>query len=347
MGRLDRSTPRAPALSGQSSGPFADGSISLGLYLENLDATSAIRELLHQATLAEDSGFDGVTLSEHHGGFEGYVPTPLLSCSWLLDELATAWVAPCPLILPLRPVNLVLEEIAWTAARHPGRLGAGFAPGFAADDFALAGAPHDTRRADFYRALPSVVAALRGEADGPLGDDRAIRRLAKDPVPVVSAVAGPVAAGKAAAAGAGTLVATFKTPAQARELTEIYRARNGSGPRVLIRRCWLGARPSRPAERAGVAPARSAPKAWSNGDRTDMVRAGTGAEMAEQLYAKLTESDSTALNLRLQLPGSTPRTTRDQIVRCGTEVLPALRDLLRGGGAMPGGAEVAGTRSPS
>ncbi|SHL07789.1 Luciferase-like monooxygenase [Pseudonocardia thermophila] len=312
-------------MTGPAHEPFAEGSISLGLYLEDLDATSAVHELLHQARLAEEAGFDGVTLSEHHGGFEGYVPTPVLGCCWLLDVLGTAWAAPCPVILPLRPVNLLLEELAWLAARHPGRVGAGFAPGFAADDFALAGAAHETRRADFYRALPKVVAALRGEAGGPLGDDRAVRVLADRPVPVLGAVAGPVAAAKVAAAGAGSLVATFKSPAQARELTEIHNARGGTGPRVLIRRCWLG---PRPASRGSTAP-RSAPRTWANGDRTDMVRAETGAELAAQLHAKLVESGTTALNIRLQLPGSTVQTTRDQIVRFGTEVLPALRELIR------------------
>jgi alkanesulfonate monooxygenase SsuD/methylene tetrahydromethanopterin reductase-like flavin-dependent oxidoreductase (luciferase family) len=321
-------------VSEQGSVPFAAGTVSLGLYLEDLGPAEAAEELLYQARLAEEAGFDGLTLSEHHSGFEGYLPTPVLGCSWMLDALATAWVAPCPVLLPLRPVNLLIEEIAWTAARHPGRVGAGFAPGFAADDFALAGASLKTRRADFYRALPTVVAALRGEADGPLADDRAVQALRENPVPVLGAVAGPIAARKVAEAGAGTLVATFKTPAQARELTGIHHARHGSGPRVLIRRCWLGPRPSRPerpAEAPGTGPARSAPRVFANGDRTDMARADTGAELAALLHAKLVESGTTALNIRLQLPGSTTRSTRDQIVRFGTEVLPPLRELLRAG----------------
>lgn len=326
--------------------PFAEGTISLGIYLEDLDPTAAVAELLHQATLAEQAGFDGITLSEHHGGFDGYVPTPVLGVSWLLDVLDSAWVAPCPVLLPLRPVNLLLEEIAWTAARHPGRVGAGFAPGFAEDDFLLAGASLDTRRADFYRALPTVVAALRGQADGPLADDRAVRSLAEHPVPVLGAVAGPVAARKVAEAGAGTLVASFKSPAQSRELAAIHHANGGTGPRVLVRRCWLGARPARP-DRGGPAgaPARSAPRAWSNGDRTDMTRAETGGELAALLHTKLVESDATAVNVRLQLPGSTVATTRDQIVRFGTEVLPALRGLLSDASAQDA-STVAATGGP-
>ncbi|BBZ15449.1 LLM class flavin-dependent oxidoreductase [Mycobacterium branderi] len=310
--------------------PFAVASVSLGLYLEDLDPPAALEELLLQAKIAEDSGFDGITLSEHHGAFEGYLPTPVLGTSWILEHVDKAWAAPCPLILPLRPLNLMLEEIGWLASRHPGRVGVGLAPGFAADDFLLVHASHETRRADFYRNLGPAVQALRGAATGPLGDDPAVKRCAAHPVPVVGAVAGPVAAAKAAKAGAGMLIATFRSPDQARELSAIYRDKGGTGPRVLVRRCWLGERPARP----GAEPApsregrRSAPRAWENGDRTDMVTAASADEMAQRLCDRLTESDVTALNIRLQLPGSTPRATREQIERFGAEVLPGLRRLI-------------------
>lgn len=307
----------------------------MGLYLENLEPTAAVDELLGQAEIAEQAGFDGVTVSEHHGAFEGYLPTPILGTSWILDHIETVWAAPCPLILPLRPVNLVLEEIAWLASRHPGRVGVGLAPGFAADDFTLANADLASRRTDFYRDLGPAVRALRGHAGGPLGDDPAIRQCASNPVPVVGAVAGPVAATRVARAGAGMLIATFKSPEQTRELTRIYRAHNGTGPRVLVRRCWLGERPSRDPRAATRTAKRSAPRAWENGDRTDMVKADGPDELAQQLYDRLLESDATALNIRLQLPGSTPEKTREQITGFGSEVIPRLRRLIADHAAQP------------
>jgi alkanesulfonate monooxygenase SsuD/methylene tetrahydromethanopterin reductase-like flavin-dependent oxidoreductase (luciferase family) len=310
--------------------PFADGSISLGLYLEDLNPSAALDELLLQAKIASESGFDGVTLSEHHGAFEGYLPTPILGISWILECTDAGWAAPCPLILPLRPLNLLLEEVAWLASRHPGRVGLGLAPGFAPDDFLLAGAPMETRRADYYRNLGPAVRALRGQADGLLTDDPAIKYCAQQGVSVLGAVAGPVAAAEAAKAGAGMLIATFKGPEQARELSAVYKANNGIGPRVLVRRCWVGQRPARdairsPRESGGQ---RFAPRTWANGDRTDMVTATTADEMVEHLFARWVESEATALNVRLQLPGSTPKTTREQIRRFGAEVLPELRRVF-------------------
>ena len=222
-------------------GPFSPGSVSLGLYLQNLEPSAALQELLLQADLAASAGFDGVTLSEHHAGFEGYLPTPVLGASWLLDRIDTAWSAACPILLPLRQVNLLLEDIAWLSSRHPGRIGAGVAPGFSADDFALAGAALETRRRDFYRELPYVVSALQGKAEGLLADDPAVAACANHPVPVVAAVAGPIAARQAGKAGAGILIATFKDAAQAGELTALYRQSGGAGPRVA-RSALLGGR---------------------------------------------------------------------------------------------------------
>jgi len=58
--------------------PFAPGSVSLRLYPHNdLPAGEVVEELRRQARAAESAGFDGVMVSEHHGGFAGYLPNPI------------------------------------------------------------------------------------------------------------------------------------------------------------------------------------------------------------------------------------------------------------------------------
>ena len=76
-----------------------------------------------QARLAARAGFAGVMTSEHHGGLRRLLPNPLQLAGWLLEAMPTGWAAACPLLLPLRPVGLVAEEVAWLAARFPGRVG--------------------------------------------------------------------------------------------------------------------------------------------------------------------------------------------------------------------------------
>ena len=118
--------------------PLARGSVSLRLYPHlDRDAVDIVAELCAQAALAAAHGFDGVMTSEHHGGFAGYLPNPLQAAGWCLDTMEAGWAAACPLLLPLRPVALVAEEVAWLAARFPGRVGVGVAVGALPVDFEI------------------------------------------------------------------------------------------------------------------------------------------------------------------------------------------------------------------
>src|SRR3954468_608486 len=157
------------------SAPFAPGSVSLRLYPHgDLPATQIIDELRVQAALAARHGFDGVMTSEHHGGFHGYLPNPLQLAGWCLEAMHQGWAAPCPLLLPLRPAALVAEEIAWLAARFPGRVGIGVASGALQDDFDIMHVPMDGLAARFRDALTELTGMLDGTAPGGLAGDPAI-----------------------------------------------------------------------------------------------------------------------------------------------------------------------------
>jgi hypothetical protein len=56
---------------------------------------------------------------------------PLLATAWGLSSTEQVWAGPSPCLLALRNPALVAEELAWTAARFPGRVGAALAPGYA------------------------------------------------------------------------------------------------------------------------------------------------------------------------------------------------------------------------
>src|SRR6185295_635815 len=103
----------------------------------DLGAPGIVAELRTQAVLAAEHGFDGIMTSEHHGGFAGYLPNPIQTAGFLLDATDALWVAPAPVLLPLRPAALVAEEVAWLAARHPGRVGLGVAAGALPLDFTV------------------------------------------------------------------------------------------------------------------------------------------------------------------------------------------------------------------
>src|SRR5207237_10022289 len=121
-----------------------------------------------------EHGFDGVMTSEHHGGFAGYLPNPLQAAGFALDAIETGWAAPCPLLLPLRPAALVIEETAWLAARHPGRVGLGVAAGALPVDFEIMGTTMDDLAPRFAAALALVARVLGGGHAGALAGGPAV-----------------------------------------------------------------------------------------------------------------------------------------------------------------------------
>ncbi len=310
--------------------PFAPGSVSFRSYPhDGLTPAATIGELRAQAALAVEHGFDGVMTSEHHGGFAGYLPNPLQLAGFLLDAMAHGWAAPCPLLLTLRPPALVAEEIAWLAARHPGRVGLGVAAGALAVDFEVMDLTMDDLTARFASSLARLAALLRGAATGPLSADPAIAQCAIAPIPLLSAAASSAAARRAADVGCGLLFDSLVTPARCRTLIDAYREAGGSAPCVLVRRAWLGAAPTEDIERQldvyrGYAPDR-APAHWG---ADEMVAGDDADDVAGRLVAAVHASGADALNVRCHVPGVSPAAAREQIGRLGDEVVPLVRAAI-------------------
>ncbi len=305
--------------------PFSPGSVSLRLYPHNeLPATHVVVELSAQAGLALDSGFDGVMTSEHHGGFPGYLPNPLQMATFILDDHPRGWAAACPLLLPLRPTVLVAEEVAWLAARHPGRVGLGVAAGALPFDFEVMGVSGPTAGASFAAELPRVVALLAGGDLGPMAGDRALAACTDHPVPVLSAAVSLTAARRAAGSGAGLLLEGMSTVDRLAELTSAFDEAGGVGAKVLIRRVWLGDVASDLVGRQRAVYDRMAGGRDRFGD-DQTVAARDPHVLAERLRQILADSGADSLNLRVHLPGMAPEQVCDQIARLGSEVVPLLR----------------------
>jgi alkanesulfonate monooxygenase SsuD/methylene tetrahydromethanopterin reductase-like flavin-dependent oxidoreductase (luciferase family) len=310
--------------------PFAPGSVSLRLYPHNdLSATGIVDELRMQASLAVQHGFDGVMTSEHHGGFHGYLPNPLQAAGWCLEEMPHGWAAPCPLLLPLRPPALVAEEIAWLAARFPGRVGIGVASGALPDDFEIMHAPMDDLARRFTAGFEELAGMLDGSEPRGLADDPAIRACREHPVPVLSAAMGFTAARRAARLGAGLLFDSLSTPERCRELTDAYHEAGGSAPCVMIRRAWVGEPPrARLDDQLDVYRSYSPAAAQQHWGRDELVDAPTPESVVDGLVDALRRAGANACNLRVHVPGVDPAAARAQIARLGDEVLPLLRSAL-------------------
>jgi alkanesulfonate monooxygenase SsuD/methylene tetrahydromethanopterin reductase-like flavin-dependent oxidoreductase (luciferase family) len=307
--------------------PFARGSISLRLYPHNeLDASDILGELCAQARLGLSAGFDGIMTSEHHGGFAGYLPNPLQVASFLLEETAAGWVAACPLLLPLRPVAQLAEEVAWLGIRHPGRVGLGVAAGALPLDFEAMDVDLADAVPRFKAALPRIVEMLQGRDLRQLEGDRALQACRSTPIPVLSAAASPAAARRAAACGAGILSEGMSTVGRLRRICDAYDAAGGAQSKVIIRRVWLGKPASSLIERQrAVYDSYSGPGAPFSDDQT--IAADDPLEMAQRIHAAWLGSGADALNVRVHLPGIPASEIRRQITILAEDVVPLLRGL--------------------
>jgi len=314
--------------------PFAPGSVSLRLYPHgDLPATQIVDELRAQAALAAQHGFDGVMTSEHHAGFHGYLPNPLQAAGWCLEAMATGWAAPCPLLLPLRPPALVAEEIAWMAARFPGRVGLGVASGALPADFEIMQVPMDDLAKRFTAAFEELAGILDGSAPGALAGDPAIAEAAPRGIPVLSAAMGFTAVKRAARLGAGLLFDSMSTPERCRELVDAYHEAGGTSSCVLVRRAWVGDPPRHNFDdQLAVYRDYSSRAAQATWGEHEMVDSTGPDDVVAGLLDSMDRSGCDALNVRVHVPGVVPEAAREQIALLGDQVV----DRLRGALADPG-----------
>lgn len=306
---------------------FAPGSVSLRLYPHDLPATARLDELETQAALAIGSGFDGVMLSERHGGAWGQIPNPLLVAGLILAAVPGGWAAPAPLLLNLRRPATVAEDVAWLAARHPGRIGIGFGSGGNQSDFELVGAPFASRARDFARDLATVVGILRGQIG--YGNDAAIEEAAThNSIPMLSMAMSHTAARRAATLGLGLMGSSLLSIELTRAIADTYRAAGGTGVHVLIRRVWLGAPPRALIERQ-LAHYRQSAGAAALSEADELI-CGDPTAIADALIDAARRAEASALNVRIHVPGVTAGAAREQIEGIAREVVPKVRHALAG-----------------
>jgi alkanesulfonate monooxygenase SsuD/methylene tetrahydromethanopterin reductase-like flavin-dependent oxidoreductase (luciferase family) len=302
--------------------PFGPRSISVGLHaLDGATATEQAAMLVEQAQAAEAAGFGGVTLSEHHGGFPGYMGQPLLACNWILAATERIWSGPAPYLLNLRNPVLVAEELAWMAARFPGRVGAALAAGYAKSDFDLLGVDFADRGARLAEGLTTLQATLAGETDA--AADPAIAGWAEHPAPLLSAANSAVPVRRAAAHGLGIFFPGGEPRDRLQGLIETYREAGGTGPVVKIRTLWMGEPPPGALEERDRIYREAAAKSGArhaNGFAEPFAH-GSDERIHEEIAQDFEALDIDGINVRFYLKGVEHPAVVDQIQRFGGAVL--------------------------
>ena len=159
----------------------------------------------------------------------------------------------------------------------------------------------------FKVALPLVVDALRGRDDSPLGRDRAVRRLADDPMPIVIAAQSAPACRRAARLGCGVLYDSLQSCEVSARLGAAHREAGAETGRVLIRRVWIGDPPaSEMAAQMGHYRSYANEAATKNWSDESLVHGASPAAAADALLEVLDASDCDTVNVRVHVKGLTP-----------------------------------------
>ena len=135
----------------------------------NEKARGLYQEYIDQLAYADELGFDGLVLNEHHQNIYGLMPSPNLIAAALTQRTIRGKTVVLGNLLPLHlnPMR-VAEEYAMLDQMSNGRLIAGFAPGGGPETFNY-DVPSATSRGQFWEAVDLIVRAWT--EDGPFAHE--------------------------------------------------------------------------------------------------------------------------------------------------------------------------------
>jgi alkanesulfonate monooxygenase SsuD/methylene tetrahydromethanopterin reductase-like flavin-dependent oxidoreductase (luciferase family) len=120
-------------------------------------------EILEAAKVAEDAGFDGVFLPEHHMQPDGYLPSPLVALAALAARTSRVELGTTVFLLPFYHPIQVAEATAMVDILSNGRLRLGVGMGNFAPEFELYGLSKKTQVSRFEECIELVHRAWSGE----------------------------------------------------------------------------------------------------------------------------------------------------------------------------------------
>ena len=123
-----------------------------------------IDELVEQAELCEETGFDGFYFTEHHQQEDGYLPSPVLLSGMVGMRTKRIKVGTCVLLSPLyHPIRLA-EDIAVVDQATKGRMVAAMGIGYQPSDFDAFGVSIKERALRTEESVEILKKAWTGES---------------------------------------------------------------------------------------------------------------------------------------------------------------------------------------
>ncbi|MEZ5748981.1 MAG: LLM class flavin-dependent oxidoreductase [Caenibius sp.] len=126
-------------------------------------AAAAVEQVIEEAVLAEDLGFDGVFLPERHARGETFVPSPLLAAAAIAARTSRIRIATTVLLPTLyNPMHLA-EQVAMIDNLSRGRFTLGVGVGYHQDYHRFFGVPWEQRGKRFEEVMAVLRLAFAGD----------------------------------------------------------------------------------------------------------------------------------------------------------------------------------------
>ena len=209
-----------------------------------------IDEVIAEAKLAEEAGFDSCFFGEHHQDKDGFLPSPLIVATAVAAQTTALNVGTSVILLPLHnPVHLA-EDVITLDLVSKGRIILGVGLGYQDADFRAFEVPIRQRVGRFEEAVEIIRHCWSGKPFSFHGEYHQLENLHitpgpyQDPAPPLWIGAGnPRGARRAGRTADGFVLTPSVDLATAIELADIYRdsaAREGREPVVvLMRDAWV------------------------------------------------------------------------------------------------------------
>jgi probable F420-dependent oxidoreductase len=329
---------------------------------QRLTWQDAARDWLAAAREAEELGYDGLHVVEHHFQPDGYLPSPLMALAAAAGVTEHVRLATNILLVPLyNPVKLA-EDIAVLDNLCDGRLAVGVSPGYVSEEFAGLMVPYPERFRRLEEALDLMQAAWSQETFSFDGEFFTVpeTRLSPRPVqqphpPIWYGVSGPRLLRRAAARRCILTASPRHTVEELREHFRIYDeacAEHGFTPeeRPVMREVFIAETREKAEELAAPAVTHLFRELYgrksAEGERAlrsdtgelveDMQRVdfatfkgryiiGTPDDACARIAELRDELGATAVSCWMHLPGLNADAAMSSVRLFAREVIPALR----------------------
>jgi alkanesulfonate monooxygenase SsuD/methylene tetrahydromethanopterin reductase-like flavin-dependent oxidoreductase (luciferase family) len=119
-------------------------------------ASERMRAALDMAAWADTRGCVSISLSEHHGSGDGFLPSPIVFAAALAARTTTARIGISALIAPFYDPLRLAEDLAVLDNISGGRIDIVVAAGYVADEFSMFGVPPGERAARLRETVDTL-----------------------------------------------------------------------------------------------------------------------------------------------------------------------------------------------